>query len=79
MSGSGRWTRRRVLGTSAARMAPASLQASGKVTYWGGLIFSDDANKLLSDTITQWGKDNDVETEVVMINQKDRAEGFGGG
>lgn len=88
MSGSGRWTRRRVLGTSAAgaaalagvgrlqeslaaRMAPALLQGGGKVTYWGGLIFSDDANKMLSDTITQWGKDNKVDTEVVMINQNE--------
>jgi multiple sugar transport system substrate-binding protein len=55
----------------AARMAPALLQGGGKVTYWGGLIFSDDANTMLSDTITQWGKDNKVETEVVMINQNE--------
>lgn len=65
------------LGTSrlnevlAARRAPAFLQMSGKITYWGGLIFSDDANNLLSDTINQWGKDNGVETEVVMINQNE--------
>jgi multiple sugar transport system substrate-binding protein len=54
-----------------ARAAPAVLQASGKLTYWGGLIFSDDANKLLTDTINQWGKDNNVATEVVMINQNE--------
>jgi len=55
----------------AARKAPAFLQASGKITYWGGLIFSDEANKLLEDTINQWGKDNGVDTEVVMINQNE--------
>ena len=64
----------RLNGTLAARMAPAFLQSSGKITYWGGLIFSDDANTLLSDTITQWGKDNNVETEVVMINQNETVQ-----
>ena len=58
----------------AARKAPAFLQASGKITYWGGLIFSDEANKLLEDTINQWGKDNGVETEVVMINQNETVQ-----
>jgi multiple sugar transport system substrate-binding protein len=55
----------------AAKSAPAVLQTGGKLTYWGGLIFSDDANKLLTDTITKWGKDNNVQTEVVMINQNE--------
>lgn len=69
-----------MLGTSrlnevlAARRAPAFLQASGKITYWGGLIFSDDANNLLTDTINQWGDDNGVETEVVMINQNETTQ-----
>ncbi len=57
--------------TLAARKAPSHIQASGKVTYWGGLIFSDEANNLLSETITKWGEDNGVETEVVMINQNE--------
>ena len=62
--------------TLAARRAPAHLryQLSGKVTYWGGLIFSDDANALLEDTINQWGADNGVETEVVMINQNETVQ-----
>jgi multiple sugar transport system substrate-binding protein len=60
--------------TLAARMAPALLQSGAKITYWGGLIFSDDANNLLSSTITQWGKDNNVETEVVMINQNETVQ-----
>src|SRR4051794_4669015 len=86
MRGPGRLTRRRLIGASAAGgaaaavgssslqkafAAPAFLQTKPKVTYWGGLIFSDDANNLLQSTITQWGKDNNVDTEVVMINQNE--------
>jgi len=58
-------------GTLAARKAPSVIQDGGKLTYWGGLIFSDDANQLLTDSINQWGSDNGVETEVVMINQNE--------
>lgn len=54
-----------------AKAAPAVLQDKPKLTYWGGLIFSDDANNLLVDTINQWGEDNNVDTEVVMINQNE--------
>jgi multiple sugar transport system substrate-binding protein len=54
-----------------AKAAPAVLQDRPKLTYWGGLIFSDDANNLLVDTINQWGEDNNVDTEVVMINQNE--------
>ena len=79
---SNKWSRRRVLATAASGVALAA--ASGfpmpaiaqgkKLTYWGGLIFSDDANKLLSDTITAWGAANGVETEVVMINQNETTQ-----
>ncbi len=55
----------------AAKAAPAVLQGGGKLTYWGGLIFSDEANNLLVDTINAWGKANGIETEVVMINQNE--------
>jgi multiple sugar transport system substrate-binding protein len=54
-----------------AKAAPAVLQDKPKLTYWGGLIFSDDANNLLVDTINQWGEVNNVDTEVVMINQNE--------
>jgi multiple sugar transport system substrate-binding protein len=54
-----------------AKAAPAVIQEQPKLTYWGGLIFSDEANNLLSDTINQWGEDNNVDTEVVMINQNE--------
>jgi ABC-type glycerol-3-phosphate transport system substrate-binding protein len=76
------WSRRRVLGTAVSGVALAAgsglfapaLAQSRKLTYWGGLIFSDDANRLLSDTITAWGEANGVETEVVMINQNETVQ-----
>ncbi|MDQ3657094.1 MAG: extracellular solute-binding protein [Chloroflexota bacterium] len=58
-------------GTLLARKAPAVIQSGGTLTYWGGLIFSDAANEMLTDTINQWGSDNGVTTEVVMINQNE--------
>ena len=76
----GGWSRRRVLGTgvgAAAMMAtgltPVRAQTN-KLTYWGGLIFSDEANQLLVDTINAWGDANGIETEVVMINQNETVQ-----
>ncbi len=57
--------------TLASRRAPAVIQSGSKLTYWGGLIFSDAANQMLTDTINEWGSQNGVETEVVMINQNE--------
>lgn len=89
MSEQRRFSRRRVLGTSAAgaaavalgggrlqealaaRKGPAYIQGGTKLTYWGGLIFSEVANNLLVETINAWGEANGVETEVVMINQNE--------
>jgi len=81
-SSSKTWSRRKVLATAASGVALAA--ASGfpmpaiaqgrKLTYWGGLIFSDEANKLLTDTINAWGAANGVETEVVMINQNETTQ-----
>jgi hypothetical protein len=76
------WTRRKVLGAAASGIALAAAGAmtgpaeaqSKKLTYWGGLIFSDDANKLLTDTINDWGAKNGVATEVVMINQNETTQ-----
>ncbi len=76
------WSRRRVLATAASGIALAAaggfpmpaIAQTRKLVYWGGLIFSDDANKLLSDTIMAWGADNGVETEVVMINQNETTQ-----
>lgn len=55
----------------AARKAPAVIQGSEQLTYWGGLIFSEAANDLLVETINNWGAENGIETEVVMINQNE--------
>ena len=76
------WSRRRVLTTAASGLALAAasgfpmpaIAQSKKLTYWGGLIFSEDANKLLSDTIMAWGAANGVATEVVMINQNETVQ-----
>ena len=80
------WTRRRVLGTSVAgaaalgagrtrsALAAPALVKGSKLTYWGGLIFSDKANKLLVDTVNKWGADNGIQTEVVMINQNETVQ-----
>ncbi|MCB0126750.1 MAG: extracellular solute-binding protein [Caldilineaceae bacterium] len=43
-------------------------------TYWGGLIFSDAANQMLVDRITQWGEERGIQTEVVMINQNETTQ-----
>lgn len=63
----------------AMSLAPAALGqdkpfAGTKLTYWGGLIFSEEANKLLVDEINAWGAANGVETEVVMINQNETVQ-----
>lgn len=76
------WSRRKVLATAASGVALAAasgfpmpaIAQSKKLVYWGGLIFSDDANKLLSDTIMAWGAANGIETEVVMINQNETVQ-----
>lgn len=86
MQDSRNWTRRRVLGASLAgaallttsrlstALAAPAIKKGSKLTFWGGLIFSDDANKLLSDSVTKWGADNGIQTEVVMINQNETVQ-----
>jgi multiple sugar transport system substrate-binding protein len=59
--------------TAAAETAPSA--GSDEVfTYWGGLIFSDVANQMLVDRITQWGEARGIKTEVVMINQNETVQ-----
>ena len=83
MTKQGGWTRRGVLGTSAgmvaglsgrALAAPLVIKPGTKFTYWGGLIFSDAANKLLVEAIKRWGVERGVETDVVMINQNETVQ-----
>lgn len=62
------------LALPAAAFAQDKPFAGSKLTYWGGLIFSEQANQLLVDTITAWGVANDVETEVVMINNNETVQ-----
>ena len=54
--------------------APAASGSDEVFTYWGGLIFSDAANQMLVDRVTQWGEENGIETEVVMINQNETVQ-----
>jgi multiple sugar transport system substrate-binding protein len=46
----------------------------GTFKYWGGLIFSDEANNLLVEKIKEWGKARNVPVEVVMINQNETVQ-----
>lgn len=57
--------------TAATSPAASGFTSTGKMTYWGGLIFSDDANNLQSQTIKDWGKQNKIDIDVVMINQNE--------
>ena len=58
---------------SPALAAPAITKGT-HLTFWGGLIFSDAANKLQVDTINKWGAANGVHTDVVMINQNETVQ-----
>jgi len=58
---------------TAATAAPAA-SSGDKFVYWGGLIFSDAANKMLVDRITQWGKDKGIAVDVVMVNQNETTQ-----
>jgi multiple sugar transport system substrate-binding protein len=53
---------------------PAIAQDRPKLVYWGGLIFSEASNNLQVERIEQWGQENGVDVEVVMINQNEIVE-----
>ncbi len=55
-------------------LAPIPAPAEGTFTYWGGLIFSDEANNMLAARITQWGQEQGIKVEVVMINQNETTQ-----
>jgi multiple sugar transport system substrate-binding protein len=57
----------------AATTAPA-VSSGDKFVYWGGLIFSDVANKMLVDRINQWGKEKGIAVDVVMVNQNETTQ-----
>ncbi len=56
---------------STSPVSTGPITSTGKMTYWGGLIFSDDANNLLVQTVKDWGKTNKIEIDCVMINQNE--------
>ena len=60
--------------TATVAGTPLPGSSAGKIVYWGGLIFSDVANKMLVDRINQWGKEKNVPVEVVMINQNETTQ-----
>ncbi|MBZ0288976.1 MAG: extracellular solute-binding protein, partial [Anaerolineae bacterium] len=51
-----------------------SAQDTPNFTYWGGLIFSDAANNAHVERVEQWGAENGVNVEVVMINQNEMTQ-----
>jgi multiple sugar transport system substrate-binding protein len=55
-------------------LAPIPPPAEGTFTYWGGLIFSEEANKMLVDRIKQWGQEKSIPVDVVMINQNETTQ-----
>ncbi len=56
-------------------MAMASLGlGQEKFVYWGGLIFSDDANSMFVERVEAWGEAKGIEVEVVMINQNETVQ-----
>ena len=62
------------LATAKGAVAQTAVLRGTSLTFWGGLIFSDVANRFLSDSINRWGQANGVRTEVVMINQNDTVQ-----
>ncbi|MEZ4711509.1 MAG: extracellular solute-binding protein [Caldilineaceae bacterium] len=59
---------------TATPLPPLPVDTDDVFTYWGGLIFSDEANQMLVDRVTQWGEERGVQTEVVMINQNETVQ-----
>lgn len=55
-------------------IAPVSAQDDDKFVYWGGLIFSEEANDAIVARIEAWGEINGIEVEVVMINQNETVQ-----
>ena len=55
-------------------IAPTVAQDDEKFVFWGGLIFSEEANDALVERIEEWGELNDIEVEVVMINQNETVQ-----
>jgi multiple sugar transport system substrate-binding protein len=57
-----------------AGSGPAFARQGSTFVYWGGLIFSDEANTLFSNKIKEWGQKRNIPVEVVMINQNETVQ-----
>jgi multiple sugar transport system substrate-binding protein len=57
-----------------ASTGPVRAQEKAKFVYWGGLIFSDEANKLFASKVEEWGQKRGIPVEVVMINQNETVQ-----
>ena len=55
-------------------IAPVSAQDDDKFVYWGGLIFSEEANDAVVARIEEWGEMKGIEVEVIMINQNETVQ-----
>src|ERR1044071_414551 len=55
-------------------IGPARAQDKPKFVYWGGLIFSDEANTLFANKAKEWGEKRGIPVEVVMINQNETVQ-----
>jgi multiple sugar transport system substrate-binding protein len=58
----------------AALIFTPALAQDDTFVYWGGLIFSEEANNLFVERIEQWGEERGVDVEVVMINQNETVQ-----
>jgi multiple sugar transport system substrate-binding protein len=61
-------------GEAAMTVEEAAAAFEGTFTYWGGLIFSDQANQMLVDRVAQWGEERGIDVETVMINQNETVQ-----
>ena len=55
-------------------VAPSLAQDDNTFVYWGGLIFSDEANDGFVERIEEWGELRGIDVEVVMINQNETVQ-----
>ena len=63
-----------VLSVLAALLVSPALAQDDTFVYWGGLIFSEEANDGFVERIEAWGDERGVDVEVVMINQNETVQ-----
>ena len=54
-----------------ATTAPAVTASGGKLTYWGSIVLSDNAQNVFINAAKDWGTQNKIAVEVVMVNVND--------